>query len=77
MRIEPEILKHHGVLSTNKKSGWKRELNSVSWGGEEPKFDIRDWDEDHERSKKCGTYTVEELRNLRDLLNQKVDLEEG
>lgn len=70
MRIEPEITRHHATLSVNKRSGWRREFNEVSWGGEASKYDIRDWDEDHERSRKCGTYTAEELRNLRDKLNQ-------
>lgn len=74
MKIEPEILEHHGTISTNERNGWKREVNLVSWGGDPEKYDIRDWAPDHERSGKCGTFTAEELRNLRDILNQ-MDLE--
>ncbi len=74
MKIEPEILKNYGVLST-RKNGWTRELNLVSWSGDPEKYDLRDWDPEHEHAGKCGTYTAEELRNLRDILNQ-MDLEE-
>jgi len=41
-----EITKHLHVLSTGAK-GWRRECNFVSWNKAEPKFDIRDWSEDH------------------------------
>lgn len=68
-RIEPEILEHHKTLSINKNSGWKKELNTVSWGGDPEKYDIREWDPDHERSGKGVRFTAEEMRNLRDILN--------
>ena len=41
-----EITQELGVLSESK-SGWKRELNLISWKGADPKFDIRDWSPDH------------------------------
>lgn len=69
MKIEPEILEHYEVLSTNQ-NGWTKELNLVSWGGEPEKYDIRNWDPEHERSGRSCTYTTEELRNLRDALNR-------
>ena len=37
-----EILQHVCILS-ERSSGWKREVNIVSWNGASPKFDIRDW----------------------------------
>lgn len=33
------------VLSKPTK-GWKKELNLIRWNDKEPKYDIRDWDED-------------------------------
>ena len=41
-----EIIEHIGVIDEYK-SGYKKELNIVSWNGGEPKYDIRDWDEEH------------------------------
>ena len=46
--IEYEIMEEIGVISESK-SGWKKELNIVSWNGKEPKFDIRDWSPDHSK----------------------------
>ena len=36
-----EITEELGVLSESR-SGWKREVNLVSWNGAAPKLDIRD-----------------------------------
>ena len=46
--IKFEIVEEIAVLSESN-SGWKRELNLVSWNGREPKYDLRDWDENHTR----------------------------
>ena len=46
--IKFEIVEHIGVLSETAK-GWKTELNLVSWGEREPKYDLRNWSENHER----------------------------
>ncbi len=37
-----------------------------------PKYDIRDWNNDHSRSSKGITLTLEELKNLRDLLTTEL-----
>nr|WP_318028343.1 hypothetical protein [Mycoplasmopsis bovis] len=34
----------------------KKELNLISWNGGEAKYDIRDWNNDHSRSKQ-GNYS--------------------
>jgi hypothetical protein len=47
--IKFEIKKTIGTLSESAK-GWTKELNLVSWNGREPKYDIREWDPEHERS---------------------------
>ena len=43
-----EIKRHIANLGTTK-SGRTKELNFVSWNGNEPKYDIRDWDADHQK----------------------------
>lgn len=65
-----EITNSYGVLSTSPTTGMTKELNKVSWNNRPPKYDIRDWDEDHEKMSKGITMTMEELIELRDLLNE-------
>jgi len=62
-----EITKHIGVLSEGSK-GWTKELNLVSWNDREPKYDIREWDETHEKMGKGITLTKDEVVKLRELL---------
>jgi hypothetical protein len=64
-----EITKHIGDVGQGK-GGWLTELNLVSWGGREPKCDIRPWSPDHQRMGKGITLTKEELISLKALLNQ-------
>lgn len=61
--IKFEIVEHIGVLSENAK-GWKKELNLISWNEREPKYDIRDWDDEHEKMGKGVTLSKEELEQL-------------
>ena len=67
-----EITKSLGVLSENAK-GWTKELNMVSWNDHEPKYDIREWDETHERMSKGITMTAEEALALYGLLKEEFD----
>ncbi|HHT83052.1 MAG: YdbC family protein [Christensenellales bacterium] len=69
MEIKFEIIKRLGVISENDRS-WKKELNLVSWNDGEPKYDIRDWNEAHDRMGKGATFTAKELVNLKALLNE-------
>ena len=68
MAIKFDIKENYGVLSESKKD-WKKELNLVSWNDREPKYDIRDWDSEHEKMSKGLTFTQEELKALKDILN--------
>lgn len=68
--IKYEIVKALGVLSEGS-NGWKKELNLVSWNGRDPKYDIRDWDEDHEKMGKGITLSENEMKNLVDLINEQ------
>ena len=59
--IKFEIVKNIGVISESSK-GWTKELNLISWNGRDPKYDIRDWDPDHQKMGKGVTLTENELR---------------
>lgn len=67
--IKFEIKEAVGVLSESAK-GWKKELNLISWNEKEPKYDIRDWDSEHGKMGKGVTLTLEEVKELRNILNE-------
>lgn len=66
--IKYEITEEIGILSESSK-GWTKEINLISWNDREPKYDIRDWSPEHEKMGKGVTLSVEEMKKLRDLLN--------
>jgi hypothetical protein len=66
--IKFEIKENIGKLSESAK-GWKKELNLISWNDNEPKYDLRDWDPEHNKMGKGITFSSEELKALRDILN--------
>ena len=61
--ISFEIIKQLGVLSENEK-GWKKEINLISWNGNEPKYDIRGWELSHEHMSRGVTLSEAEINNL-------------
>lgn len=65
-----DIVENIGVLSENAK-GWRKELNFVSWNEREPKYDIREWDPEHNRMAKGITLTKEEAVALYELLKEE------
>lgn len=69
--IKFEIVEQLGVLSESEK-GWKKEFNLISWNGREPKYDIRDWSENHEKMGKGITLTEDEAKKLRNILNNNL-----
>ena len=68
--ISFEILEHIGVLSTYS-TGWNKELNIVRWNGGQPKYDIRDWDLDHEHMSRGVTLHEKEMRQMFDLMKKR------
>ena len=68
MAFEYEVVEECGGLSEGS-NGWQKELNKGSWNGREPKYDIRDWAPNHERMRKGITLTVDELAELKNILN--------
>jgi len=72
--IKYDIKETISVLSEGSK-GWTKELNLVSWNDREPKYDIREWSEDHEKMRKGVTFTLSELQALKTALNELQDLD--
>lgn len=67
--IKFEIVEKIMVLSTTEK-GWSKELNLVSWNEREPKYDLRDWNENHDKMGKGITLTKEEIEKLKEALQK-------
>jgi hypothetical protein len=65
--IKFEIINTIGVLSESSK-GWTKELNLISWNGREPKYDVRDWDPEHQKMGKGITLSEDDLKRLKELL---------
>ena len=70
--IEYQIVEQLGVIETQK-NGWNKELNIVAWNGGLPKFDIREWDPEHERMSKGITLTERETERLGAILCKRFD----
>jgi len=66
--VKFEIIEKIGELSTSPK-GWTKELNLVSWNERQAKYDIREWDPEHEKMAKGITLSREEAQKLKELLN--------
>ena len=67
--ITYDIDKSIAVLETYN-TGWRKELNFVSWNGGVLKYDIRDWDREHKRMSRGATLTEEEMRKLVSAMNE-------
>lgn len=64
------IEQHLGVISTNQ-NGWTKELNLVSWNDRPAKYDIRDWDENHEKMSKGITLAEDEIKKLVEIVQSQ------
>lgn len=67
-----KILDHIGVLATYK-NNWSKELNLIQWNDRTPKFDIRDWDSDHEHMSRGITLHEDEAMELSRLLADRFE----
>ena len=66
--IKYDIVKEVGVVSESS-TGWTKELNLISWNNREAKYDLRDWAPEHSKMGKGITLSLEELKELKNLLN--------
>lgn len=65
-----EITEHLGVLSESAKC-WTKELNKVSFNGRPAKYDLREWDQNHEKMSKGVTLNDEEMEILSKILKDR------
>lgn len=70
--IKFEIQEELGKLSESAK-GWTKEVNLISWNNAAPKYDIRDWASNHEKTGKGITLTAEEVEALYRILAKIVE----
>ena len=66
--IKYDIVEEIGAVSESS-PGWTKELNLISWNNREAKYDLRDWAPDHAKMGKGITLSINELRELKKLLN--------
>jgi len=70
VEIKFEIIEHIGVLSTNEKTGWTTEINTVSVNGGEVKYDIRDWPPNKEKMGKGFRLSSEQYLKLKEIMGR-------
>ena len=68
--ISFEIKEKIGVI-TSYPTGWAKELNLVAWNGNPAKFDIRDWDPEHEHMSRGITLHPDELKKVTDMFQAR------
>lgn len=61
--IQYEIIREIAVLSKSD-SGYTKEIDLISWNGNEPKYDIRSFSPDREKCGKGITLTEQEVKTL-------------
>lgn len=62
-RFVYEIKEHIAILGTNER-GWTKEVNLVSFRGDSPKIDLREWSPDHNYMGKGFRMTEEEAATM-------------
>lgn len=68
--VNYKIIEHIGVIDEYK-TGWKKELNIVSWNDGDPKYDIREWNEDHTHLTRGITLKPAEMDRIVDLIYKR------
>ena len=68
-KITYKIIREVAVLS-ERTNGWSKQLNLITWGDNEPKYDIRDWGPNRQAMGKGVTLTAAELQSLSDALDE-------
>ncbi|ALX47643.1 YdbC family protein [Lentibacillus amyloliquefaciens] len=70
-RVDWDVIEEIAVLYESQ-AGWTKELNIISWNGDEPKYDVRWWNPDKTRLGKGFTFTADELSKLKVILDTKI-----
>lgn len=61
--ISFEITERIGVIDKSN-TGWSLEINKISWNGGQPKYDLRNWNENHTRMTRGITLTEKQMEKL-------------
>ena len=61
-------IKREIAIISEKKNGWSKQLNLISWNDGAPKYDIREWAPNHEKMGRGITLTAAETQTLLDAL---------
>lgn len=69
--ISFKVVDRIGVIASYQ-NGWSKELNLICWNDGGPKFDIRDWDEEHEHMSRGITLHEGEAERLTELLMKRL-----
>lgn len=70
--IQYEIVKEIAVFSKSD-SGYTKEINLISWNGNEPKYDIRSFSPNREKCGKGITLTEAEAKSLLEALRKQLN----
>ena len=70
-----EIVRNVGVIEEYP-TGWKKELNVIAWNGNEPKYDIRDWNPEHTHMSRGITFEMKMAKKLASCLKADIEKEE-
>lgn len=70
-RVTWEVIEEIAVLYESQ-SGWTKELNRVSWNGDETKYDVRWWNPNKTRIGKGFTFTPEEMKSLKEIMDTEI-----
>lgn len=70
--IEYKVVKEIAVLSRNQKD-YTKEINFIAWNNQEPKYDIRNWSPEREKSLKGISLSVDETKALYEALKREFE----
>ena len=68
-----QIVRHIGVVYVNPRSGWRMELNVVSWNYGPAQYDIREWSPDHKRMGRGITLDEGKFINLFAVMTSEIE----
>lgn len=70
--LEFEVIKDFGSFGEGK---WQKHLTLMKWGNNDPKYDLRSWNEDMTKCGKGVTLTDSELFDLLGMIEDALDEE--
>lgn len=72
--VEFEVIEDYGAFGEGK---WQKHFTKTRWGNNEPKFDVRPWNEDMTKCGKGITLTDAEAYDLMTMIESALDSKEA